>query len=402
MVALDVGTHTIKSALAEIYDRDEISVLGLSVLPSRGMKKGHVVDIEGAARAMDESLNDLERLTGVEILSASLGFSGSSITTINNHTVVAVGNPSYEITTDDKNRVLQSARNVALPPDKGIVQIVERQYVIDGYDGVRDPVGMVGSRLEAEITIIIAASAAMQNLQRSAGRINLIVNNIVFNPLLEAGVVLRPMEGEMGVALVDVGGGTIDVSVFEADSLAFSSVLPLGSEYITKDLAIILKTSLEEAASIKEQSGRNGMGQLDQEVSFTLAGQQGKESRQVSQQMVAEIITARVSEMAELVYAELGQAGYLNKLPAGVVLTGGGAELPGMVEIFEQYFELPVRLGLPDNIKGLAAEYNRPGNAAVLGGLLFAARHHDFRTEPRKGISILVDRMGAWYRDFFR
>ena len=402
MVALDIGTHTIKAAMAEVIAVDQINILGISALPARGIRKGHIVDIESAAQSMEEALNALERLTGMEISGALIGFSGTSLSTINNHTVVAVGTPSYEISQDDKSRVLHSAQTISLPPDKSIVQVVERQYIIDGYDGVKEPVGMVGSRLEAEITVIVAAIAAVQNLQRSAGRINLEVEGLVFNPLLTAEAVLMPTEMEMGVALVDIGGGAIDVSVFERGSLLCASVLPLGGEHITKDLAIILKTSLEEAASLKERSEITAL-QADDDAVIEIKDVQGQPGHQVSQQLVAEIISARVLEIAQMVYRELRQFDAINRIPAGIVVTGGGAELIGMPELFEEYLGVPVRLGAPDRVIGLASEYRRPCYGAAVGGLICAARHigpHKF--ENKRGLSSLIDRMGEWYKDFFR
>jgi len=388
--------------MAEVIAINNINVLGISSIPARGMRKGHIVDIELAAQGMEEALNALERLTGIEISSASIGFSGISLSTINNHTVVAVGTPSYEISLDDKSRVLHSAKNIALPPDKAIVQVVERQYIIDGYDGVKEPVGMVGSRLEAEITVIVAAIAAVQNLQRSASRINLEVEALVFNPLLTAAAVLMPTEMEMGVALVDIGGGTIDVSVFERGSLLCASVLPVGGEHITRDLAIILKTSLEEAACLKERCEAITEKADDDKV-IIIKDVKGQEGHSVSQQLVSEIISARVLEIAQMVFAELRQMDAIDRIPAGIVVTGGGAELIGMPELFEEYLGVPVRVGTPDRVTGLASEYRRPCYGAVVGGLICAAQHiqpHKF--ENKRGLSGLIDRMGEWYRDFFR
>ncbi|MGI6468821.1 MAG: cell division protein FtsA [Syntrophomonadaceae bacterium] len=402
MVALDVGTHTVKAAMAEVVAVNSINVLGISAIPARGMRKGHIVDIELAAQDMEEALNALERLTGIEISSASIGFSGISLSTINNHTVVAVGTPSYEISQDDKSRVLHSARNISLPPDKTIVQVVERQYIIDGYDGVKEPVGMVGSRLEVEITVIIAALAAVQNLQRSANRINLEIEALVFNPLFTAEAVLMPTEMEMGVALVDIGGGTVDVSVFERGSLLCASVLPLGGEHITRDLAIILKTSLEEAAGLKERSEVMACPDDDDKV-VVIKDVKGQVEQRVSQQLVSEIISARVLEIAHLVFAELRQMDAIDRIPAGIVVTGGGAELNGIAELFEEYLGIPVRLGTPDRVTGLAGEYRRPCYGAVVGGLICAAQHiQPYKFENRRGLSALIDRMGEWYRDFFR
>ena len=351
LVSLDIGTNSIKAAMAEVHGQD-VHLLGVSQVPSFGLRKGSIIDIESTAKSIDNSLTELERLTGIEVYGALLGFSGVSISVVNNHAVVAVANPTYEITLEDKERVLTSARNLALPLDKAIIQIIERQYIVDSYDGVKDPVGMVGSRLEAEVSIVVGAIAAIQNLQRSAQRINLNVDDLMYNALLGAESVLSPAELEMGVTLVDIGGGTTEVTYFEEGSVVQTSVLPIGGDYITKDLAIVLRTSMEEANRVKERYGVASPDMAKSDLMVNVHNIQGKDGQQVSQQVIAEIISARVIEMTEMIYAELKQFGCLNRMPGGIVLTGGAAELVGLVDIMEEYTTVPVRLGLPENMKG--------------------------------------------------
>ncbi|MFA7148176.1 MAG: cell division protein FtsA, partial [Syntrophomonadaceae bacterium] len=378
VASLDIGTSSIKAALAEITPGRDINILGISQVAFSGLKKGNIVDIEGTARAIDRCLNELERLTGVQIYNALVGFSGVSINTVNNHAVVSVGNPSYEITRDDKERVLQSACNVSLPPDKTILQMIERQYIVDGYDGVKDPVGMVGSRLESEVSIITAAGAAIQNMQRSTTRINLQVDYLIYNPLLVSESVLLPAEKEMGVVLIDFGAGITEVTLFEGGSMLHSSVLPVGDEYITRDLAIVLKTSIEEAARIKQQYGIASpelLGQDSQDSMVAIKNVQGKEIKQVSQQVIADIINARVVEIIAMILAEMKRYIPLEGIPGGIVLAGGGVELPGLINVMEEYLNTSVRMGLPENLRGLPTEFNRPQNAAVLGGIIYAAQN---------------------------
>lgn len=366
------------------------------------MRKGNIVDIESTARSIDECLNELERLTGVEIVSAISGFSGMSITAVNNHAVIAVGNANYEITEDDKRRVLQSAQNIALSPDKIIVQIIERQYIVDGYDGVKDPVGMVGSRLEVEVVIIIAAAAAIQNLQRSTNRINLHLEKFIYNPLLMAESVLMPAEKEMGVALVDMGGGTTEISVFEQGTLSATGVLPIGGEYITRDLAIVLRTSIEEASRIKEEAGVASPSIARSDIMVNVRNIQGNDLKQVSQHVIADIVSARVMEMAEMIHAELSQNTYLDKLPGGLVISGGGAQLSGIVDMMESYLNIPVRMGLPDNIKGLQRELNRPQNAVVLGCVNYGAkRANHSMIEKSQRFSTMFGKITYWVKDLF-
>ncbi|MGS0746788.1 cell division protein FtsA [Syntrophomonas erecta subsp. sporosyntropha] len=389
-----------KAALAEVFGQD-IHILGISHMPSEGLRKGNIIDIESTARSMDDCLNDLERITGVEILSAIVGFSGISLAITQNYAVVAVSNPNYEITPEDKERVLQSARNISLPPDKTIVQTIVRQYIVDGYDGVKDPVGMVGSRLETEVAIVSGALAGIQNLQRSTQRINLHVNQMVYNSLLAAESVLTPGELDMGVVLVDIGGETIEISYFENGSILATSVLPVGGDYVTRDLAIVLRTSIEEANLIKERNGVATPDFAKSDVMVNVKNIQGKEIKQVSQQVIADIVSARIIEIIEMIYAELRQIGCLDKIPGGLVITGGGAELTGFTEVMEQYTNIPTRIGLPENLKGIPGEFNRPQNAAVIGGLMCAARCNGVVYEESQGISGVVDRITYWFKDLF-
>jgi len=404
VASLDIGTSSIKAALAEITPGRDINVLGISQVASFGLKKGNIVDIEGTAKAINHCLNELEVLTGVQIYNALVGFSGVSINTINNHAVVSVGNPSYEISREDKERVLQAACNVSLPPDKTILQMIERQYIVDGYDGVKDPVGMVGSRLESEVSIITAANAAIQNMQRSTTRINLQLDYLIYNPLLVAESVLLPAEKEMGVVLIDFGAGITEVTLFEGGTMLHSSVLPVGDEYITRDLAIVLKTSIEEADRIKQQYGIANpelLPQDNQDNMVAIKNVQGKEIKRVSQQVIADIINARVVEIIAMVFAEINRYISVESIPGGIVLTGGGVELPGLINVMEQHLNTSVRMGLPENLRGMPTEFNRPQNAAVLGGVIYAAQNTKTVIYEEKGFTGIFNKMNYWLRDLF-
>lgn len=388
--------------MAEVIVGQDINLLGISRVPSHGMRKGNIVDIERAAKAVEACLNDLERLTGIDINNAILGFSGGSISSLNNHAAVAIGNTNSEISREDKERVLQSAHSISLPADKTIVQTVERQYIVDGYEGVMDPVGMAGSRLEAEVTIITAATAAIQNLYRCASRINLHINSLLYNPLLAGEAVLVPAEKEMGVVLVDIGAGTTEVAFFENGSLANTSVIPMGDEYLAKDLAIVLKTSMEEAARILEKSGTANPKMVDSELMINVRNIQGKDVKQVPQETIAEIISARLLELVELIYAELKDFDCLDRIPSGIVLTGGGAEMTGIVELFEQYLDMPVRIGMPENLRGMAREFNRVQYAVVLGGILYGTRVMGNQVKEAPLFTGFLDRILDWLKDLFR
>ena len=404
VASLDIGTSSIKAALAEITAGRDINILGISQVASSGLKKGNIVDIEGTAKAINHCLNELEVLTGVQIYNAVVGFSGISINTVNNHAVVSVGNPSYEISREDKERVLQSACNVSLFFDKIILQMIERQYIVDGYDGVKDPVGMVGSRLESEVSIITAANAALQNMQRSTTRINLQVDYLIYNPMLAAESVLLPAEKEMGVVLIDFGAGITEVTLFEGGTMLHSSVLPVGDEYITRDLAIVLKTSIEEAGRIKQQYGIASpelLAEDNQDNMVAIKNVQGKVIKQVSQQVIADIINARVVEIITMIFADINRYISVESIPGGIVLTGGGVELPGLINVMEQHLNTSVRMGLPENLRGMPKEYNRPQNAAILGGVIYAAKNTKTVFYEEKGLTGIFNKINYWLRDLF-
>lgn len=401
LVSLDIGSSSIKAAVGELNYGENIHILGIATVQSNGVRKGNIIDIEGSARCIDECLQKLERIAGVEITSSLLGYSGGSIDTLNNRAVVAVGNPDFEITVEDKARVLQSVRNVALPLDKCVVQTIERQYTIDGYDGVRDPIGMVGNRLEVEVTLVLAATAAVQNLQRSTGRIGLQIDGLVYNPILAAESVLLPAEKEMGVVLIDIGGGTTDISYFEGGNLLCASVLPVGGDYITRDLAIVLKTSIEEAAMIKENDGVAGPEQASEEHYVKIHNLHGKEINSISQGVIADIINARVIEIIEMIYAELKYFNCLGQMPGGIVLTGGGAQLAGIDEIMQKQMDIPVRIGIPDNLNGVQPDINRPEYAAVIGGLIYSGKNIDFVHKEYHSFSGLFSKVNLWLKEIF-
>lgn len=388
--------------MGEVNHGSELSILGLVQVPSTGFKKGNIINIENTVNSIDECLNELERISGAEINSALLAFSGISVSAVNNKAMVAISNSDYEITEEDKDRVLQAAQNVALPSDKTILQLIERQYIVDGYDGIKDPVGMVGSRLEVEVVLLFAAAAAIQNLQRSTARISLDIDKLIYSQLFVADAVIMPAEKEMGVVLIDIGAGITEVSVFEQGTLLFTSILPVGGEYITKDLAIVLRTSIEEACRIKESYGVASSEIARDDILVDVRNMQGKEGTQVSQRVIAEIIGARISEMGEMIYSELEQFACLDRLPGGVVLTGGGAQLEGLVDVLKDILNVPVRMGFADRLKGLPVELNKPQNTVALGALLYGARYIGVpENEKSYSIAHVFHKLNYWLKDLF-
>ncbi|MBO8159328.1 cell division protein FtsA [Thermosyntropha sp.] len=402
-VGLDIGTTSIKAALGEITYGQEVNILGVCQASSTGLRRGNIIDIENTANSIAECLHELQRLTGVEVYNAVVGFSSADILSINNRAVIAVGNPGSEILPEDKERVLKSAQNIPLPPDKIVVQKVEKQYIVDGYEGVKDPIGMIGSRLEAEVSVIVAKTAAVQNLYRSAERINLRIDRCIYNQLLAAETVLLPAEKEIGVLLIDIGGGTTKISFFEKGSFVHTVVLPVGGEYITRDLAIILKTSFDEALRIKEQYGVASPFFVEEGITVKIKNIQGNGTREVSVRTIAEIIQARILEIMELIQAQMESLGLMCKIPGGIVIVGGEALLPGMVEVIEECLGFPVRIGIPENVRGISGDFSVPQNASAVGAVAWAAKNmllaHDGNNYAR--FNRLFDKLGYFVKDLF-
>lgn len=402
IVGLDIGTDTIKAALGEINHLQQVAVSGLVEIPSLGLKKANIVDIELAAKTVETALNELEKMTGVEIMSAIAGFSNASISASHSSAVVALSGSNFEIGSVEIGKVLEAAGSIPIPADRAIVQVIEKQYVVDGYEGVKDPSGMTGQRLEAEVVLISAAAAAVQNMQRSAKRINLQLEQLVFNQILAAEAVLLPAEKEMGVVLIDIGGGTTEISLFRQGALLSTVVLPCGADYITQDLAIILKTSREEAKRIKENYGMASPELVHHDIIVNVNNLQGNQSRQISQLLIAEIISARILDMLEMMFGEIEKMTDLDNLAGGVVLTGGGAELTGMVDLMQAYLDIPVRLGVPVNIVGLRNEYNKPQYSVALGSLVYGCKKvQPSLTSAKPGVSSVLYKFNYWLKDLF-
>lgn len=401
VVCLEIGTDNIRAAMGEINYPEPINVLGIACVPSEGVRRGSIIDIENTSQVIERCLNDLEEKTGVEVNRSVLAFSNPTVMAMKNFAAVALARD--EVKEEDQENVLKAAMKVSLPSDKSIVQTVLRQYILDGNDGIQDPLGMVGIRLEAEVLIIAASSAVIKNLQRSISIINLEISHFFYNPLLIAESVLVPAEQEMGVVLIDMGAGSTGITFFYQGGIQENAVLTVGSEYITKDLAIVLRTSLEEAKLIKETYGMADPEKASEHRTIPLRNIHGKEIQSVSQKIIAEIINARIVEMAEMIYSKLQEFNCLDKLPGGLVITGGGAQLEGITDFWEEYLEIPVRLGNPNNIHNVKPEYQQPQNAAILGGLLYTMKHHEYTNfKPDQELTGVFYRFYTWLKDAFR
>ncbi|MFO7171658.1 MAG: cell division protein FtsA [Bacillota bacterium] len=403
VVGLDIGSTKVAVVVAEIASGQEPSIIGLGVAPNSGLRKGVVVDIEGTSRAILQAVEQAQRMSGVEITSAVVSVSGSHISSLNNRGVVAVSRPDHEITGEDVHRVLDAARVINLTPDREVLHIIPREFEVDGYDGVKDPVGMVGGRLEVEAHIVTAASASLQNLMRAVARAGLTVEGLWLSSLAAGEAVLTPAEKELGVVLVDIGGGTMDISIYDRGTPWYSGVIPIGGEHITSDIAVGLRVPLPLAEEIKVTRGVAATAMAG-DGSFEVPNPSGRGSRQVPDKVLAGIIEPRVQEMVSLLAREIKRSAYPGILPGGVVFCGGTANLPGLTDLTADLLDLPVRVGQPGGLAGLNDIVAGPAFATAVGLVQLAGRSAAAAvaaTGERSQPAGLWSRLRNWLEELF-
>jgi len=403
VVALDLGSSKLSVAVGQLNKDGSITVLAINQVESAGMRRGNVVNIESLVGAIDELLDGVERISGIQIAEVTLGFSGTSLDTVINQATIAVANPNHAITGEDIERAIQAARMIPISPDRSVIHVIPRQFTVDGFEGVVDPLGMMGSRLEVEVIIVSAMTSALQNLVRTVTRSGTRVKAIAISGIMAAEAVLSPAEKEMGVALIDIGGGTSDVAIFEQGSLIFASVLPIGGDYIIRDLAVGLRTTIEEARRVMETYGDAAADMLPEARMVEIANIYGKESRQISENSIAAIIQPRVEEILGLLDMELRRAGFGGVLPAGVVFTGGTALLKGIAQVGEECIRMPIRIGYPENIGFGINQIYGPEYAALLGNLIYSGRSlKSFGGAGKERFTGgLFAKIGYWFKDLF-
>ncbi len=375
ITGIDVGSEKISTAIATVHE-NKISIIGVSgAVPSKGIKRGCVVDIDEAVEAISTSLERAERMAGVSVSNAFVTVNGSHIQTENSHGVVAVNPQLGEITREDVLRVTEAAQAVTLPSSRQIIHVIPRDFIVDSQEGIKDPVGMAGIRLEVETNIMHGSSTAMKNLTKCIDQVGVEVQELVYTGLAASESVLTDTEKELGTVLIDVGGGTTSLIAFLEGSPVFSSVLGIGAKHITSDLAIGLRTRLDEAEKIKLKLsslslGNGGKSYTIKEEMFDVS-EFVLEMEEVPVKFINEIINARIKEILNMVAVELSKAGLLGKLPAGAVLTGGGALTLGIVDTTKNVLKMPVRVGNPCGVTGLIDEIQGPAFAATVGSIIY-------------------------------
>jgi cell division protein FtsA len=401
IVGLDIGTTKI-CAIVGTMTESGLDIVGIGTSPSRGMRKGVVINIESTVTAIRKAIQEAELMAGCEINSVFAGIAGGHINGINSQGVIAI--KSREVTADDVRRVIDAAKAIAIPMDREVIHILPQEFIVDDQDGIKEPLGMNGVRLEVRVHIVTGAVASAQNIIKSCNKAGVAVGDIVLEQLASAEAVLTPDEKELGVALIDIGGGTTDIAIFVDGAIKHTSVLSLGGNHLTNDIAVGLRTPAQEAERIKQKWGCCLTSMVGKDETIEVPSVGGREPRVLSRQLLAEILEPRVEEIFTLVNRELIKSGFENRISSGLVLTGGSAILPGMPELGEQIFNLPVRRGLPTGIGGLADVVNSPIYATGVGLVKYGSRNvqsRNFAIGQENVFDKVIRRMKEWFGEFF-
>ena len=404
IVGLDIGTTKICCVVSEA-GQEGVEIIGLGTYPSRGLRKGVVVNIEATVESIKNAVEEAELMAGLEIESVYVGIAGGHIKGFNSHGVIAVKN--NEVTQADVDRVIEAAKAVNIPMDRELIHVLSQDYIVDDQDGIDEPVGMNGVRLEAKVHIITGAVTSAQNIIRSVNRAGLEVDDIVVEQLASSEAILDQDEKELGVGLIDMGGGTSDIAIFMNGSIKSTSVVAIGGNHLTNDVAIGLRTPNHEAEKIKRMHGCATTAMISEDEVIEVPGVGGRDARQLSRRVLADIIEPRVAEIFALIKREIELTGFTDKqkVASGLVLTGGASIMEGMPEMAEAIFDMPIRRGTPKGVKGLMDLVNSPLYATVVGLVLFgykdllSGKRHKLR--GRNMFDKVLGRMKEWVKEFF-
>lgn len=391
IVGFDIGTKKITAIIGEITEEKKIEIIGIGTSDSRGLRKGVVVNLEATVDAIKKAQEEAELMAGVAIDSAFIGISGAHIKSFNSRGVIAVSGRNKEISREDINRVIDQSKAVSIPPDREIIHIIPQEFVVDEQDGIKDPLGMSGIKLEVNVHIVTAGITSVQNLKTCVSRAGIEIEEIVLNQIATSHSVLTHDEMELGVGLIDIGGGTTEIAIFERGSLWYTSVIPIGGDNFTNDIAVGLRTPIPDAEKIKKKFGcvTAQLNEDEETIEVPPVGR-GKKPRILSRQLLADIIQPRAEEIFRLIDNETKRMGYEKSLNSGVVLTGGTALLDGLEEVAEEIFDLPVRRGDPMGVGGLVDRVNTPDFSTAVGLTIFGFNQW-------KGKGITKDRkQGFW------
>ncbi len=398
IVGLDIGTSKVVAIVGEVSN-DEIEIIGLGSSRSRGLKKGVVVNIESTVHSIQRAIEEAELMAGCEIHSVFAGIAGSHIRSLNSHGIVAIRD--HEVTMSDVDRVIDAARAVAIPADQKILHILPQEFVIDHQEGVKEPIGMSGVRLEAKVHIVTGAVSAAQNIIKCVRRCGLEVDDVILEQLASSYAVLIEDEKELGVCLVDTGGGTTDIAVFTDGAIHHTAVIPIAGDQVTNDIAVALRTPTQHAEDIKVQYACALTQLANAEETIDVPSVGDRPSRRLSRQTLAEVVEPRYEELFTLVQAELRRSGFEDLVAAGIVLTGGSSKMEGVVELAEEIFHMPVRIGMPQHVSGLADVVKNPIYSTGVGLLLFGRKQMQEGFSPLRANGGMWERMKSWFQGNF-
>ncbi len=402
LVGLDIGTSKVVAIVGEVNAEGTIEISGIGSHPSRGLKKGVVVNIEATVQSIQRAVEEAELMAGCQIHSAYAGIAGSHIRSLNSHGVVAIRDK--EVTQADVERVIDAARAVAIPADQRILHIIPQEFIIDRQEGIQEPVGMAGVRLEAKVHMITGDVSAAQNIIKCVRRCGLEVDDIILEQLASSYAVLTDDEKELGVCLVDIGGGTTDIAVFTEGSIRHTAVIPIAGDQVTNDIAVALRTPTQHAEEIKIKYACALTQLASAEETIEVPSVGDRPPRRLARQTLAEVVEPRYEELLNLVQAELRRSGFEDLIAAGVVLTGGSSRMEGLVELAEEVFHMPVRLGLPQYVSGLADVVRNPIYSTGVGLLLYGlhnAGQRPLEMGGKGGLKGVWQRMKSWFQGNF-
>jgi len=402
IIGLDIGTSKVVAIVAELLPDNSLNVIGLGQHTSRGLKKGVVINIDSTVNATQRAIAEAELMAACKIREVFTGIAGSHVQSINARGMVKI--KDAEVSEADVQRVIETAQAIALPSDQQILHILTQEYIIDGQEDVREPLGMSGMKLEVKVHIVTGAVAAAQNIVKSIKRCGLEVSDLILQPLASSEAVLTEDEKELGVCLVDIGGGTTDIAVFKQGAIRHTAVIPIAGDQITNDVAVALRTPTQSAEEIKMRHGCALRQLADPRESVEVQGTDGRESRYLTVQTLAEVIEPRVVELYEFVQAELRRSGLEEMIASGIVITGGSAMMRGMVELGEEIFHMPVRLGMPRYVGGLSEVVSNPRYATGVGLLLIGKKQVEQHIQHHLGgnsFGRILERLKNWFKGNF-
>ena len=375
LAGIDIGTTKTCVLIGEVNEAGELELIGIGQSESKGLKKGMLVDLEEAVKSVKRAIEEAELMAGVSIESAYVGVAGGHIKSLNSRGAIAVGNKTREVRKDDIYRVIDAARAISIPADRTIIHLLPQEFTIDGQDGIVDPTGIYGTRLEVNVHLITGLVSSIQNMVACVNKAGVEVIDTILKHLACSEAVLTPDERELGVALVDIGGGTTNLSVFKKGSVWHTGVIPLGGDHFTNDIAVGLRTPIPEAENIKRKYGCVSPAMVEEDETVEVPGMGGLKPRILPRSLLCEIIQPRAKEILNLVYEELRKGDYGKNLNSGIVLTGGGSNMSGIAETAEELFNLPVRVGLPMGLEGLKEMVDDPIYSTAVGLLLYPYRN---------------------------